>query len=299
MGQLILEVSGLTKRYGKVRALDGLDLTVQPGQVHGFLGPNGAGKTTTLRVLLGLLRADSGRVRLFGQDPWRRAASLHQRLAYVPSDVMLWPGLTGGEIIDLLSSLHGRVNERRRTRLLERFELDPTRKAHTYSRGNRQKVVLVAALACEVELLLLDEPSTGLDPLMELVFQQAIEEAADRGTAVLLSSHLLPEVEKLCSQITIIKQGKTVESGTLTQLRQLTRSHIALSAAVDAGALRSLSGVDDVRQDGQLYRFSIDHREIPRLLRLLADREVTSFSCTPPSLEELFLHHYRTEAGVQ
>ena len=192
-----------------MRALDGLDLTVRPGEVHGFLGPNGAGKSTTIRVLLGLLRKDAGEVRLFGGDPWRDAAALHRRLAYVPGDVNLWPNLTGGEVIDLLGRLRGGLDEARVAELVERFELDPTKKGRSYSKGNRQKVALVAALAADVELLVLDEPTSGLDPIMESVFQTYVDEFRDRGHTVLLSSHILAEVERLCDRVSIIRAGRT------------------------------------------------------------------------------------------
>ncbi|WP_279402661.1 ABC transporter ATP-binding protein [Arthrobacter sp. JCM 19049] len=249
MGEAIIQISALRKSFGRVEALRGLDLELAPGQIHGFLGPNGSGKTTTIRVLLGLLRADAGRVRLFGADPWRGAVSLHRRLAYVPGEVNLWPKLTGGEVIDLLTALRGAVDKARRDEMIERFELDPRRKTRTYSKGNRQKVALVAALSSDVDLLILDEPNSGLDPLMERVFQHAVQEAAERGTAVLLSSHLLAEVEKLCSHVTIIRDGRSVESGTLQQLRHLTRSDVVLSSDIPLERLRGLEGVEAVHQE--------------------------------------------------
>lgn len=295
MEQPIIEIAGLDKRYGRVQALQGLDLALGEGQIHGFLGPNGSGKTTTIRILLGLLRANAGTVRLFGSDPWRHAVKLHRRLAYVPGDVTLWPKLTGGEVIDLLTSLRGPVDEKRRAQMIERFELDPTRKTRTYSKGNRQKVALVAALASDADLLILDEPTSGLDPLMERVFQQAVQEAAQRGAAVLLSSHILAEVEKLCTQVTIIREGRTVETGTLQQLRHLTRNHVVLGSDIPAATLRAISGVHDVQDDHGLYRFSIEQQYLDGLLKTLSRFEVYTLSCAPPSLEELFLHHYRSE----
>src|SRR4029450_8394691 len=219
-----ISVSGLTKSFGRTRALDGLDLTVATGEVHGFLGPNGSGKTTTIRVLLGLLRADSGDVRLLGGDPWRQPTELHPRAAYVPGDVTLWPNLTGGEVIDMLGRMRGGLNTQRRAELLERFDLDPRKKGRAYSKGNKQKVGLVAALASGVELLILDDPTSGLDPLMEEVFRQCIAEERRRGRTVLLSSHILAEVEALCDRVTIIRQGRTAETGTLADLRHLTRT---------------------------------------------------------------------------
>ncbi|WP_421014650.1 ATP-binding cassette domain-containing protein [Glutamicibacter creatinolyticus] len=297
MGETIIQISALRKSFGRVEALRGLDLELAPGQIHGFLGPNGSGKTTTIRVLLGLLRADAGRVRLFGADPWRGAVSLHRRLAYVPGEVNLWPKLTGGEVIDLLTALRGAVDKARRDEMTERFELDPRRKTRTYSKGNRQKVALVAALSSDVDLLILDEPTSGLDPLMERVFQHAVQEAAERGTAVLLSSHLLAEVEKLCSHVTIIRDGRSVESGTLQQLRHLTRSDVVLSSDIPLERLRGLQGVEAVHQEQGLIRFSIEQQRVAGLLRVLGGYTVHSFSCTPPSLEELFLHHYQAGAG--
>src|SRR6266699_3179952 len=226
-----IDVAGLSKSYGKVTALDGLDLEVATGEVHGFLGPNGAGKSTTIRVLLGLLRGDAGDVSLLGGDPWHDAATLHRRLAYVPGDVNLWPNLTGGEVIDLLGRLRGGLDEKKRARLLERFDLDPTKKGRSYSKGNRQKVALVAALASEVELLLLDEPTSGLDPLMEAVFRECIDEERQRGRTVLLSSHILAEVQAICDRVSIIRKGRTVETGTLAELRHLTRTSISAELA--------------------------------------------------------------------
>lgn len=288
----IIEVRDLIKNFGKVRALNGLDLTVVPGEVHGFLGPNGAGKSTTIRVLLGLLRADAGTVQLFGKDPWSDAVELHRRLAYVPGDVTLWPKLTGGEAIDLLGSLRGGVDGGRREELLERFKLDPTRKGRTYSKGNRQKVALVAALAADVDVLILDEPTSGLDPLMELVFQEAIREAADRGTAVLLSSHILAEVEALCSRVTIIRDGKDVQTGTLSELRQLTRSSVILEADISAEELSALPAVQGVTKDAGQLRFSVDSRGMGAVVRALEGRNVHALTATPPSLEDMFVHHY-------
>ena len=243
-----VEVHDLRKAFGHVQALDGLDLTVRTGEVAGFLGPNGAGKSTTIRVLLGLLRADSGTTRLLGGDPWRDAVDLHRRLAYVPGDVSLWPNLTGGEAIDLLTRLRGRVDPRRKALLLERFELDPSKKARTYSKGNRQKVALVAAFASDVELLVLDEPTSGLDPLMESVFTQCVREVTAEGRSVLLSSHILAEVEKLCDTVTIIRAGRTVQSGTLAELRHLTRSSVTAVTRPYPSALAAVDGVGGGRE---------------------------------------------------
>jgi ABC-2 type transport system ATP-binding protein len=293
-----VEVSGLTKAFGAVRALDGLDLTVPAGEVVGFLGPNGSGKTTTIRVLLGLLRADAGSVRLLGGDPWADAVSLHRRLAYVPGEVSLWPTLTGGEAIDLLGRLRGGVDPRRRNELLGRFELDPTKKARTYSKGNRQKVALVAALAADVELLVLDEPTSGLDPLMEAVFSQCIGETRATGRSVLLSSHILAEVEKLCARMTIIRAGRTVESGTLDELRHLTRSSVTAVTEADPAALAGRPGVHGLAVDGHRVTFLVDNGRLDDVVRELAGLGVRSLVSAPPSLEELFLRHYGDELAA-
>ena len=287
-----IAIAGLTKRFGSVQALDGLDLDVAAGEVHGFLGPNGAGKTTTLRILLGLLRRDAGEVRLLGGDPWADAVALHRRLAYVPGDVELWPNLTGGEAIDLLGRLRGGFDPARRDALCERFDLDPTRKGRTYSRGNRQKVALVAALASDVELLLLDEPTAGLDPLMEAVFQQCIREVREAGRTVLLSSHILAQVEVLADRISIIRQGRIVESGTLAELRHLTRTTSTAETAAPAEALADLAGVHGLeRLDGQV-RFEVDGEHVDAAVRALAPLGVRSLVAHPPTLEQLLLRHY-------
>jgi ABC-2 type transport system ATP-binding protein len=291
----VIVVSGLHKRFGQTRALDGLDLEVRAGEVHGFLGPNGAGKSTTIRVLLGLLRADAGRVELLGGDPWRDAVALHRRLAYVPGDVALWPTLTGGEIIDLLGRLRGGLDHKRRAELLERFDLDPTRKARAYSKGNRQKVALIAALAADVELLLLDEPTAGLDPLMEAVFRDTVEEARRAGRSVLLSSHILAEVEALCDRVSIIRAGRTVETGTLDELRHLTRTSVTAETARPVGDLADLPGVHQFRRDGSRVRLEVDTAELNGVLRRLTEAGVRSLTSRPPTLEELFLRHYGDE----
>jgi len=296
---LAIEVSGLVKSFGSTRALDGLDLSVRRGEVHGFLGPNGSGKTTTLRVMLGLLRADAGRVRLLGGDPWRDVTSLHRRLAYVPGDVSLWPTLTGGEVIDLLGRLRGNLDPQRRRLLLERFELDPGKKGRAYSKGNRQKVALVAALASDVELLLLDEPTSGLDPLMEEVFRQCIDEERERGRTVLLSSHILAEAEALCDRVSIIRHGRTAETGTLTELRHLTRTSVTAELASVPGGLAELPGVHDLqvepRADGAMVVGQIDTEHLDAVMRRLSQAGVRSLVSQPPTLEELFLRHYKDE----
>ena len=293
-----ISVSGLRKTFGATVALDGLDLEVTTGEVHGFLGPNGAGKSTTIRVLLGLLRADAGEVRLLDGDPWREAAALHRRLVYVPGDVMLWPNLTGGEVIDLLGRLRGGHDPRRRADLLERFDLDPTKKSASYSKGNRQKVALVAALAApleEVELLLLDEPTSGLDPLMEAEFQACIHEESSAGRTVLLSSHILAEVEALCDRVSIIRNGRTVETGTLADLRHLTRTSVSAELVGAPTGLAGLPGVHDLVVEGTRVRFEVDTDHLDAALRALVGGGVRTLTSQPPTLEELFLRHYEDE----
>jgi ABC-2 type transport system ATP-binding protein len=293
----VITVSQLVKTFGQTRALDGLELTVSEGEVHGFLGPNGSGKSTTIRVLLGLLRADSGMCQLFGRDPWRDATELHRQLAYVPGDVTLWPNLSGGEVIDLLGRLRGGLDQARKTELLHRFDLDPTKKGRTYSKGNRQKVALVAALASDVPLLVLDEPTSGLDPLMEAVFREVIVEDRRRdGRTVLLSSHILAEVEALCDRITIIRAGRSVESGTLTQLRHLTRTTIKAELA---GPVDGLANVHNLSIDGARVSFDVESDAIDAALKQLASVGVRSLLSQPPTLEELFLRHYETVGAAK
>ena len=290
-----IAVSGLVKTFGPTRALDGLDLTVNTGEVHGFLGPNGAGKTTTLRILLGLLRADAGTARLLGGDPWKDAVALHRRLAYVPGEVNLWPNLSGGEVIDLLGRLRGGLDPRRRADLLERFQLDPRKKGRAYSKGNRQKVALVAALASDVELLVLDEPTSGLDPLMETVFQDCMEEERTAGRTVLLSSHILAEAEKLCDRLSIIREGRVVETGTLAEMRHLTRTLVHADLERPAAGLDKLPGVHDLQvngTDGTRVSCQVDTAELGGFLRRLTDYGVRDLVSQPPTLEELFLRHY-------
>ena len=288
----MIDIRGLVKSFGAFRALDGLDLSVGEGEVHGFLGPNGSGKTTTIRVLLGLLRADAGQVRLLGGDPWTDAVDLHRRLAYVPGDVDLWPKLTGGEIIDLFGRLRGDLDPVRRDTLIEQFELDPSKRARTYSKGNRQKVALIAGLASDAELLVLDEPTSGLDPLMEATFQKCIREVRDEGRTVLLSSHILSEVEALCDRVTIVRAGKTVESGELQRLRQLTRTSIVAETARVPEGLDDHPGVHGLSHEGGRLRLHVDSTELDDVVQRLAAAGVRSLVCAPPTLEELFLRHY-------
>ncbi|NEA28262.1 ABC transporter ATP-binding protein [Actinomadura bangladeshensis] len=290
----VVEAEGLVKAFGRTRALDGLALSVRRGEVHGFLGPNGAGKSTTIRLLLGLMRADAGTARLLGGDPWRDATALHRRIAYVPGDVTLWPNLSGGEVIDLLGRLRGGLDERRRAELLGRFELDPKKKGRAYSKGNRQKVALVAAFASDAELLILDEPTSGLDPLMEEVFQECVREERRGGRTVLLSSHILSEVEALCDRVTIIRRGRTVETGTLADLRHLTRTSVHAELAGPPDGI-PLPGAHDVRIDGNSIAFEVDTPQLDAALQQLTRIGVRALTSRPPTLEELFLRHYEDD----
>jgi ABC-2 type transport system ATP-binding protein len=292
--QLAVEIRDLTKSFGRTRALDGLNLTVAPGDITGFLGPNGAGKSTTIRVLLGLLRAQSGTVRLLGGDPWRDAVALHRRIAYVPGDVTLWPNLTGLQAIDFLARLRGNgVDTRRRDELIDRFELDPHKKARTYSKGNRQKVALVAAFSTNAELYILDEPTAGLDPLMERAFQRCVQEVADHGAAVLLSSHILAEVEKLCDNVTIIRAGRAVKSGTLEELRHLMRTTVSVRTRDDSRSLSELPYVHDFSAEGGHVKFSVDRGDLDFTMEHLTDLGIEELTVTPASLEDLFLREYQ------
>lgn len=289
----VIRVAALTKSYGHTQALDGLDLQVSQGEVHGFLGPNGAGKTTTIRILLGLIRADAGQAMLLGGDPWSDATELHRRLAYVPGDVTLWPNLTGGEVIDLLGRLRGGLDLEKREQLLERFDLDPTKKGRTYSKGNRQKVALIAALSSNVELLILDEPTAGLDPLMEAEFRACINEDRHDGRTVLLASHILAEVEALCDRVSIVRAGKSVESGTLGELRHLTRTSISAELGSPPEGIGELAGVHDLEVRGRKVDFEVDSDHLGSVLTYLTSLGVTSLVSHPPTLEELFMRHYR------
>ena len=293
----VIEATGLTKKFGTTTALDGLDLTVHEGEVHGFLGPNGAGKSTTIRILLGLLRSDGGTVTLLGRDPWKHATELHRELAYVPGDVVLWPNLTGGEVIDLLGRLRGGLDPGKRDKLLEAFELDPTKKGRSYSKGNRQKVALVAALASEVPLLLLDEPTSGLDPLMEKVFLEHLTQVRAQGRTVLLSSHILSEVETAADRVSIVRAGRIVDSGTLADLRHLTRTSVTATLTrpvppTEAGQWR---GVHAARQDSERLVLSVETSEVGSVLQRLGDHGIEALTCQPPTLEELFLSQYRDD----
>ncbi|MFI1460945.1 ABC transporter ATP-binding protein [Nocardia carnea] len=291
-------ISGLRKTFGRTTALDGLDLDVRRGEVHGFLGPNGAGKTTTIRVLLGLLRPDGGSVELLGGNPWRDAVALHRRLAYVPGDVELWPNLTGGEAIDVFARLRGAVNTTRREELIERFDLDPTKKARTYSKGNRQKVALIAALASDADLFLLDEPTAGLDPLMEVVFQEVVADVKTRGGTVLLSSHILAQVEKLADRVSIIRSGRVVQTGTLTELRHLTRTTVEAVTERPIEDLSALAGVHNVITEDSRIRFDVDADALDPAIAAISRAGIRALTSHPPTLEELMLRHYGDELAA-
>jgi ABC-2 type transport system ATP-binding protein len=297
--ETVVQAAGLVKRFGDFVALDGLDLDVHRGEVHGFLGPNGAGKSTTIRILLGLVRKSGGEATLFGRDPWRRAAPLHRRLAYVPGDVTLWPGLSGGQCIDVLAQVHGGIRADRRKELIERFDLDPTKRARDYSKGNRQKVSLIAALAADVELLVLDEPTSGLDPLMEEAFQEIIRERSAEGVTVLLSSHILAEVEALADRVSIIRKGRTVTSGSLADLRRHTRTRVHATTE-RTPALDATSGVANLEVTASSrsveVRLSVDASALGDVVERLHAAGIESLTVTPPSLDELFLHAY-SEGG--
>ena len=295
---IAIATSGLVKTFGPTRALDGLDLTVSTGEVHGFLGPNGAGKSTTIRVLLGLMRADSGQAQVLGGDPWNDAVALHRRLAYVPGDVELWPNLTGGEAIDLLGRLRGGLDQARRTELIERFDLDPTKKGRTYSKGNRQKVALVAALASDAELLVLDEPTSGLDPLMEVVFQDVITQVKAEGRTVLLSSHILAQVEELADKVSIIRQGRIVQSGTLAEMRNLTRTTIEAETDRPVADLERMPGIHDLEITGDRVRFAVDGKHLDAAVKHVSGFGLSALTSHPPTLEELMLRHYGDELAT-
>lgn len=293
-----LTIRGLEKRYGATVALDGLDMTVERGEVHGLLGPNGAGKTTSLRILLGLLRSDGGEVSVLGGDPWIDAVDLHAHMAYVPGDVELWPNLTGGEAIDLLGRLRGGLDPRRRANLVERFDLDPTKKGRAYSKGNRQKVAIVAALASTADLLILDEPTAGLDPLMEVVFQDVIRAIKDEGRTVLLSSHILAQVEKLADRVSIIRQGRVVQTGTLAEMRHLTRTTIEAQTAEPVSGLDTLSGLHNVETSDGRVRFSVDGQHLDAAVKHIGRFRLRALTSHPPTLEELMLRHYGDDLGA-
>ena len=288
----ILQVDNLTKKFGKFTALDGISLEINKGEIYGFIGPNGAGKTTTIRILLGILQATKGTATIFGKDAWQDAVERHKNIAYVPGDVNLWDNLTGGEVIDLLVKLRGNGNKNHREELIKKFDLDPSKKCRTYSKGNRQKVALVAALSSDADLYILDEPTSGLDPLMENVFQECILELKKQGKSVFLSSHILSEVEKLCDRVSIIREGKIIETGTLTELRHLTRTTIVVKARREIKDLETMKGVHNIHAQGEGVSFQVDSEEIGNIIKYLTEFDILSLESMPPSLEELFMTHY-------
>lgn len=293
----LLRVRSLTKKFGALTALDGVDLEVDSGEIFGFIGPNSAGKSTTIRILLGILRATSGEAKLFGKDAWKDAVDIHKQIAYVPGDVNLWPNLTGGEVIDLFVKLRSGNNKSRREELIRKFDLDPTKKCRTYSKGSRQKVALIAAFSSDADFYILDEPTSGLDPLMENVFQECILEVKKQGKSVLLSSHILSEVERLCDRVGIIRQGKIIETGTLRELRHLTRTHVIVETKQPVASIRQLSGIHELEAKGTELSFQIDTEEMDHVIRHISQFGIVRLECSPPTLEDLFIHHYEGTGG--
>lgn len=289
----VISIDNLTKKFGKFTALNGINMEVNRGEVYGFIGPNGAGKSTTIRVLLGILKATEGQVKIFDKDAWADAVEIHKRIAYVPGDVNLWPNLTGGEVIDLFVKLRGTNHPNKREELIERFNLDPTKKCRTYSKGNRQKVALVAAFSSEADLYILDEPTSGLDPLMEKVFQQCVLEAKNAGKSILLSSHILSEVEKLCDRIGIIRQGQIIESGSLQELRHLTRTSFVVETRESITALNEVKGVHRIEAKDRILSFHVDTEELDNVIKYISQFGIVKLKSTPPTLEDLFMHHYK------
>lgn len=295
----IIAINQLSKSYGQVKALRDISLHVEEGDCIGFLGPNGAGKTTAIRILLGLIKRTAGDVHVFGMDAWKDAVAIHRRLAYVPGDVHLWPNLTGGEVIDVFGKLRGTVDRKRRDQLISRFDLDPTKKCGTYSKGNRQKVGLISAFASDVDLYILDEPTSGLDPLMTQVFQECVEELKARGKTILMSSHILSDVERLCDDISMIRQGEIVESGKLSDLRHMTRLHLKVETALETTGLSRVPGVSNIRREGRITAFEVDHDAMDRVLSQVITYQVKHLESRPPSLEDLFMQHYGQREPVQ
>lgn len=294
----VLQITNLTKKFGEYKALDNVNLDVKKGEVIGFIGPNGAGKSTTIRVLLGILKATSGGAEIFGLDAWKDAVAIHKRIAYVPGDVNLWPNLTGGEVIDLFVKLRGTNNKSRRAALIKKFDLDPTKKCRTYSKGNRQKVALIAAFSSDADLYILDEPTSGLDPLMERVFQECVLDAKREGKSVLLSSHILSEVERLCDKVAIIREGQIIETGTLTELRHLTRTILHVETKEAMNSLSAVKGVYDVEEKGLSYTFHVDSEKLDDVMRFISQHGIVKLESAPPTLEDLFMRHYEGTEGV-
>ncbi|SEQ71758.1 ABC-2 type transport system ATP-binding protein [Virgibacillus subterraneus] len=295
----LLKVTNLTKKFGKFTALDGINIDVNEGEVYGFIGPNGSGKSTTIRVLLGILKATEGEAKVFGKDAWADAVEIHKRIAYVPGDVNLWPNLTGGEVIDLFVKLRGGNNKSKREELIKKFDLDPSKKCRTYSKGNRQKVALVAAFSSEADLYILDEPTSGLDPLMEQVFQECVMDIKKEGKSVLLSSHILSEVEKLCDRVGIIRQGKIIETGSLSELRHLTRTNLLVETKQPITLLNDLKGVHDIEEKDEAFSFQVDSEELDAVIKHVSQFGVVRLESAPPTLEDLFMRHYEGEGQTE
>lgn len=293
----VLNTTNLTKKFGSFTALDGVNMELKKGEVFGFIGPNGAGKSTTIRVLLGILKATEGEVKIFGQDAWNDAVEIHKRIAYVPGDVDLWPNLTGGEVIDLFMKLRGTTNKSRREELIKKFNLDPTKKCRTYSKGNRQKVALIAAFSSDADLYILDEPTSGLDPLMELIFQECVMDAKRAGKTILLSSHILSEVEKLCDRVGIIRQGKIIETGSLDELRHLTRTNFLVETKQPVTSLVDIKGVHNIKKQNQVLSFQVDTDVLDTVIKHISDFGIIRLESAPPTLEDLFMRHYEGTPG--
>jgi len=291
----IVKATNLTKKFGSFTALDGVNMEIKEGEVYGFIGPNGAGKSTTIRILLGMLRASQGEAKIFGKDVWSDAVAIHKRISYVPGDVNLWPNLTGGEVIDLFMKMNGHVNSRKREELIKKFDFDPTKKSRTYSKGNRQKVALIAAFASDADLYILDEPTSGLDPLMEQIFQECVSDAKRAGKSVLLSSHILSEVEKLCDRVGIIRQGKIIETGTLNDLRHLTRTNLTIKTKEPIVSLNELKGIHNIEEKGSELSFQVDTEEMDAVIRYISGFGLLKLESAPPTLEDLFMRHYQGE----
>ena len=293
MSKTIVEIKNLVKKFGEFTALDGVNLTINEGEIYGFIGPNGAGKTTTIRCLLGIIKATDGDISIFKKDAWSDAVNIHKDIAYVPGDVNLWDNLTGGEVIDLFINLQGTNNKERKEELIKKFDFDPTKKCGTYSKGNRQKIALIAALTSDAKLYILDEPTSGLDPLMEKVFKECILELKKQNKTIFLSSHILSEVEELCDKISIIKDGKIIETGTMRELRHLKRTSVKVETLKPFKDLEKIKGVYNVIENGKTIEFKVDNSELGEVISFLDKYEITNLVCTPPSLEELFMTHYK------
>lgn len=291
----IVKATNLTKKFGNFTALDGVNMEIKEGEVYGFIGPNGAGKSTTIRILLGMLRASQGEAKIFGKDVWSDAVAIHKRISYVPGDVNLWPNLTGGEVIDLFMKMNGHINPEKREKLIKKFDFDPTKKSRTYSKGNRQKVALIAAFASDADLYILDEPTSGLDPLMEQIFQECVSDAKRAGKSVLLSSHILSEVEKLCDRVGIIRQGKIIETGTLNELRHLTRTNLTIKTKEPIISLNELKGIHNIEEKGSELSFQVDTVEMDAVIRYISGFGILKLESAPPTLEDLFMRHYQGE----